>query len=273
MFFQFVYHAIITVSKIKKKHMDEIQKKQKNKRKYVSYAAAIAGIVLLFVAIGIAVYYHKQYKNVVTNKPESEIENIVKVISSVVDLPLGEVPTLATVTDKEKVKNQPFFNKAENGDKVLIYANSKKAYLFRPSTKRVIDMTTLSEETPQKQAEQTTAVSAPQNQQENNPTDQKDIKEQQVKATVAIYNGTTKKGITQTFEDFLEGKFASSEVVIKETAEKQDYEKTVVVDVSGKQGALVGEMAENLQAQIQGVPDGEAVPNSDILIILGADRL
>lgn len=253
--------------------MDETQKKQKNKKKYVYYVAAICGIMLVVFSVGMAFYYHKKYETVVTSRPESEVESIIKVISSVVDLPQGEVPTLATVTDKEKVKDQPFFARAENGDKVLIYANSKKAYLFRPVANRVIDMTTLSEETTQKQIEQPVTMPTSQNQQEKETVVQKEDKDQQAKIKVAIYNGTTKKGITQTFEDFLEGKFTQTEVVAKETAVKQDYEKTVIVDVSGKQSALAGEMAENLQAQLQDLPEGEVAPAGDILIILGADRL
>ena len=61
------------------------------------------------------------------------------------DLPQDETPDLAKVSNKEKLAGQPFFQKSQNGDVVLIYLKAKKAILYRPSTNRVIDMVPLSE--------------------------------------------------------------------------------------------------------------------------------
>lgn len=61
-------------------------------------------------------------------------------VGKVIELPSDEVPTVATVVDVNKVKEQPFFANAQNGDKVLLYAKSSKAVLYRPLTSKVIEV-------------------------------------------------------------------------------------------------------------------------------------
>jgi hypothetical protein len=51
-----------------------------------------------------------------------------------------EIPTVVTVSEKEKLGSQAFFQYAENGDKVIMYMKAGKAYLFRPSKRQIIDM-------------------------------------------------------------------------------------------------------------------------------------
>jgi hypothetical protein len=99
--------------------------------------------VLLFLALGTAGYFYYQLKWAPQIESAQEIEDLVASIGKFIELPQGETPTLATVTDREKLADQTFFLKAENGDKVLIYSNSGKAILYRPSSKKVIDMTTV----------------------------------------------------------------------------------------------------------------------------------
>ena len=53
-------------------------------------------------------------------------------------LPEDEIPTVATVSDPEKLKEQPFFSDAKKGDKVLIYANAKKAILYDPMANKIV---------------------------------------------------------------------------------------------------------------------------------------
>lgn len=72
-----------------------------------------------------------------------EIQSLVKDIGRLIVLPEDEVPTLATVSDPSKLTGQPFFQKALTGDKVLIYATSRKAILWRPSTHKIIEVSPL----------------------------------------------------------------------------------------------------------------------------------
>jgi hypothetical protein len=72
-----------------------------------------------------------------------QIDDLVDQVSKLVVLPTGETPTVATVTDISKLKGQAFFAPAQNGDKVLIYTQAKKAVLYRPSENRVIEIAPL----------------------------------------------------------------------------------------------------------------------------------
>jgi len=110
----------------------------------ISFTIFIA--ILIFSSLGAAGYFYKQYKEIKDNPNKistDEIKSLTTIISKFMDLPTDETPTLATVTDKEKLKDQDFFKKSENGDKILIYANAKKAILYRPSTQKIIEVAPL----------------------------------------------------------------------------------------------------------------------------------
>ncbi len=61
-------------------------------------------------------------------------------VGKLIELPTDETPTVATVVDASKVKSQAFFANAQNGDRVLLYSKSSKAILYRPSTKKIIEV-------------------------------------------------------------------------------------------------------------------------------------
>lgn len=107
-------------------------------------------ILLLATAIGIGYYSHSQYQKTKAELDKyredprkltaEESKRIVGDVGKLITLPTGEEPTIATVTDKEKLKDQAFFAKAENGDRVLIYTQARRAILYRPSINKVIDV-------------------------------------------------------------------------------------------------------------------------------------
>lgn len=116
-------------------------------------------VVLLFAgSIGGGYYYYDKYQKTKTllNNPEEvtklETKSVVEKVGKLMELPSGE-PQVATVLDKEKLKDQPFFAKAENGDKVVIYTESQIAILYRPSTNKIIGFAPVNLGEPQKQEE------------------------------------------------------------------------------------------------------------------------
>jgi hypothetical protein len=59
-------------------------------------------------------------------------------------LPQGETPTVANVSDADAAKKQSaFFVDAQNGDKVLMYVKAGQAILYRPSTNKIIKVAPL----------------------------------------------------------------------------------------------------------------------------------
>lgn len=114
----------------------------KSKRKQLLIVAAIV------VGVGLLAFMTYQYidtRNELRNARDpqaaskAEATSLAKKIGKTADLPTNERPTIATVSDKEKLRDQPFFERVENGDKVLVYSKSQRAVLYRPSTGKIIE--------------------------------------------------------------------------------------------------------------------------------------
>jgi hypothetical protein len=109
------------------------------KTSFVKYGIAILVIALLMV------YGIKTRPELIGLSKDSgeeqvdETQMLVEEVGKIIKLP-EEVPTIATVSEIEKVREQKFFVNAENGDKVLIFTGAKKAILYRPSEKKVIEV-------------------------------------------------------------------------------------------------------------------------------------
>lgn len=102
--------------------------------------------VVAIIAVVLAGYFYSQVRALKQNPQavaQKEVEALVARVSKLVVLPADEVPTVATVSDPEALKDQAFFAKAEKGDKVLIYAEAKKAVLYSVLMNKIIDVAPL----------------------------------------------------------------------------------------------------------------------------------
>lgn len=105
---------------------------------------ALIAIALLVLA-GFFYYKYSQARKEVSrlsNPQEAAKSEAIRLrdeVGQIYQVP-DEVPTVATVVDASKLKNQTFFANAENGDRVLMFTQAKKAILYRPSTKKIIEV-------------------------------------------------------------------------------------------------------------------------------------
>jgi len=104
---------------------------------------SFALVILLLVSAVSAVYFYSQYTAVKTNPQkiaQDEKTALITQVGQLMVLP-SEEPTVATVSNIEALKNQPFFANAKNGDRVLIYVNARKAVLYDPVNNKIVEAT------------------------------------------------------------------------------------------------------------------------------------
>lgn len=113
----------------------------------------VAFIILSLLAVGgssAGIYYYAQYKKLMVKSadPKVEVKDILAKVGKLIELPTGEEPTVATVQDAEQIKSQPFFTKAQNGYRVILYTNAKLAILFDEKANKLINVGTINVGTP-----------------------------------------------------------------------------------------------------------------------------
>lgn len=132
-------------------------------RKPVVVLGVLFAVVLVASVAG-CVYYYRQYqalKNDPNVQNRQESAQILEDLSRLMLLPDGQEPIFAKVLDKEKLKDQPFFQRAENGDTIVIFPSTLQAVLYRSSIKRIIDIAPASSESVEDQAVTSTRARVP----------------------------------------------------------------------------------------------------------------
>lgn len=217
-------------------------------------------VVLVVLGLLSSVYFYSQYKKSQnpTQKAQTEVADLVAKVGKLYALPTDETPTVATVADKNKLADQPFFAKAENGDKVLIYTSSKLAILYRPSLNKLIAVAPVNlgqnlESSPKPSPSASASAQA-----------QKTYK-------LVLLNGTKTSGLTKTAEATIKASVSNISVVSRGNA-LSDYSASVVVNLSGADKATAELLAKSVNGKVGELPKSENPVDSsvaDFLIILG----
>jgi hypothetical protein len=239
--------------------------KQLDKLKANKSLWLIVIIVVLIVATIPAYYYYNQYKNaqMLLQNPSAsanaEAKDLLNKVGKLIELPTTETPTIATVSDVTKLAGQAFFVNAKNGDKVLIFTQTKEAILYRESINKIIQVAPVNlgssgpVTNPSPAAAQATPTPTPAN------------------ITVAVYNGTMVAGLAAKADSTIAQGMPNASINQKGDA-KGSYSKTEVIDLSGKQAQAAKQIAGLLGGSvITSAPSGEVNSGSDILVILGTD--
>ncbi len=198
----------------------------KPRRKVRLLVLLLAGILVLGV--------YTVYRNLHQTSAAATADLVTEVSRRAV-LPAGETPAISTVIDETKL-DQPFLAQARKGDKVLLYLQSGRAVVYRPSSGQIVNMGPL--ETP--------------------------------KPRVFVRDGRP-DAIPEDFEQRLtaNGDFI---VASRDSSSRKKYGRTIVVDLSGSRPDVARTLADRLGAVVAALPEGESRPEADLLVIVGSDR-
>jgi hypothetical protein len=94
------------------------------------------GALAVLITIGVGIAGWKLYYDL---KNKDEAKRVINEVSRIYKMP-DETPTVATVKDINKLKDQPFFKDAKNGDNLLIFSVAKQALIYREKTNLIINV-------------------------------------------------------------------------------------------------------------------------------------
>lgn len=215
-------------------------------------------VMVTVVSTAVAGYFFWKYKTTQAKDPMVELNAVVKDVGKLVVLPQDEVPTLAVVNDKQKLSGQAFFDKAENGDKVLIYLKAGKVYLYRPSLEKIIDVAPIHNVPVEKGQVAGTSIQ----------------KKENTQIQIIILNGTSEPKLTEQAEKKIQQLSDRYHITGKQTTSKGLYDSTQVFDVNGSLKEQTGQIAMAFGGNVvNGAPTGEESSGAGIVVILGKDYL
>ncbi len=225
----------------------------------------VAVSFVIFVSIAPAYFFYRRYEDTQekisnpTLAARQDTEDMITKVAEYVELPEDEEPSIVTVSDRDKLRGHPFFSKAKNGDKVLIYSKAKKAVLYDPVEQKIVNVALITSDTPT--VSSSLGIESA--------------------TRVAIYNGTAVSGLTKIVENTLKEKVSGVDVVLRDNANQADYVQTIVVDLTGgKKRVLAESIATTLNGIVGSLPEAEDRPVTsgagggvEILAIVGNSYL
>ena len=225
------------------------------KRNLLIPAVVVIALVVLVGGGVLFLVYQKHHQTLGASTNQSG--DVISEVGKLMVLPSGEEPQLATVSDVTKLSGQPFFAKAQDGDKVLIYSKAKEAILYRPSINKIINVAPIDLAVSSTPAPSSSASPS------SSPTSTKTY-------DVIIYNGTTVTGLGSKTKTTLDSKVSNVNVTAVHDAVSSTYTKTLVVDLTGGNSAEASTIAKALGGSVGPLPAGENKPSgTDIIVIVG----
>lgn len=182
---------------------------------------------------------------------QKQTEVLLEKLGKLMDLPAEKNPIVATINDVETLAaTQDFYTNAHNGDKLLIFSQSRKAIIYDENRNVLVNAGPIFYSDPAANAQPQRAAD---------------------RVTIDLRNGSTVADLAVKTRDQLKTTFAFNILRIAKAA-KTDYTTTTLIDLTdGSKGQMVADLQKALGANVvKQMPNGEAETKAEIVVILGS---
>ena len=217
--------------------------------------------VLISACVWLFINYNNAQKQVdylseltVEDLNKKATDELLEKVGKLILLPEDEQRTISTIQDIDKLAEQePFFEKAQNGDKVIIY--NDRAIIYSPTKNILVNVGPVyAQENDSQGANENLGIN-----QINTPPAEEII-------SLEIRNGSETAGLATELNDKLSDR-ENYKITNVNNAARKDYDNNILINLSGKD---INKLEEELGMQaVNSLPAGEAQSAADAVIILG----
>lgn len=121
--------------------MFESEKKLERSKRPHTKILLIGAAVIIVVLAAVAGYFIWRTISLSSNPSaagEQKSTDITQKVGKIFAVPT-EKPTIAQISDRDKLNDQPFFAKAQNGDYLLVFPTEKTALIYREHENKIIN--------------------------------------------------------------------------------------------------------------------------------------
>lgn len=259
-----------TPKRIRKIKLDKIDFHSKKLQTSLVWVAVILPTLIL------GIYYYVQYVNAQSellrfrqNPQAAAVYDLLEKVGTHSQLPKNETPTIATITDADKLKGQPFFARAQNGDKILMYEKTQRTIIYRPLTDKIIETASISISNSQELT--TSEIVNPEAREITSSQEIAEV-ENENPIRIVIYNGTGIPGLANSLQQKLNSNFDDFEFTIARVGNALNaYEKTSIYNATQVSTQKIDSLKDYVVAEVLTEEPQENTTGMDVLIIVGRD--
>lgn len=249
-----------------------------------SFVLILSFAVIIVLATIPSIFFYVKYRQISTliSNPalaaKEEMKALKEQVGKLMVIPKDEDPLVITVMDSAKLKDQPFFAKANNGDRVLVFQNAKMAILYNPIEKKIVNVGPFNPPNPSPSLapgeEEVGKFNLP-TAVENSPTPKPEP------LTISLFNSTDSDSVVDPVIRQIHARYPDAVINNEGKSTVRNYEWTTLFNLKANKKTEETALVKSIKpVTVTELPEGEDVgtrltntENVSFIIIIGRDKL